>query len=228
MEFVFKALHCAGMPVTLKCTYEFLSSQSLFDEVAEMLKKKGTPEADLLLDHFTNNLQAQPADQLGGVRTTVENYLKHFTEPDIADVFCQSKSTFNFDDIDRGKIICVSIPQRYPVERRYINTLLKLTFYAHALRRFDKPAAERARDNLIILWADEAQKIVTASDDGMSDYNVVDVLREARATVVAATQSYASLIPPMGDEQKAKVFIANMANRVTFLRGGRGLREDRR
>ena len=50
----------------------------------------------------------------------------------------------------------------------------------------------------------------------MSDYNVVDVLREARATVVAATQSYASLIPPMGDERKAKVFIANLANRVTF------------
>jgi hypothetical protein len=115
-----------------------------------------------------------------------------------------------------GKIICVSIPQRFPVERRYINTLLKLTFYAHALRRFDKPAPERARDNLVILWADEAQKIVTASDDGMSDYNVVDVLREARATVVAATQSYASLIPPMGDERKAKVFIANMANRITF------------
>jgi hypothetical protein len=57
---------------------------------------------------------------------------------------------------------------------------------------------------------------VTAADDGMSDYNVVDVIREARATVVAATQSYQSLMPPMGDERKAKVFIANMANRVTF------------
>ena len=102
------------------------------------------------------------------------------------------------------------------MERRYINTLLKLTFYAHALRRFDRPAAQRANDNLLIFWADEAQKIVTASEDGMSDYNVVDVIREARATVVAATQSYTSLIPPMQDERKAKVFIANMANRVTF------------
>lgn len=50
----------------------------------------------------------------------------------------------------------------------------------------------------------------------MSDFNVVDVIREARATVVAATQSYQSLMPPMGDERRAKVFIANMANRVTF------------
>ena len=97
-----------------------------------------------------------------------------------------------------------------------MNTLLKLSFYAHALRRFDKPAAQRASDNLLILWADEAQKIVSAAEDGMSDYNVVDVIREARATVVAATQSYQSLIPPMGDERKAKVFIANLANRVTF------------
>ncbi len=138
----------------------------------------------------------QPAEQLGGVKTTIANYLKHFTEPDIAEIFCSKESTFSFDDIDRGKIICVSIPQRFPVERRYINTLLKLTFYAHALRRFDKPAAERARDNLVILWADEAQKIVTASDDGMSDYNVVDVLREARATVVSwrpATRAAAGL-----------------------------------
>lgn len=216
MEFVFKALHCAGLPLTLATTYEFLSSDSLLREIVEMLGEKNTPEAQLLVDHFQEKFLAQPAEQLGGVRTTVENYLKHFTEPDIAEVFCPEKSTFNFDEIDRGKIICVSMPQRYPVERRYINTLLKLMFYSHALRRFDKPAAERAQDNLVILWADEAQKIVTASDDGMSDYNVVDVLREARATVVAATQSYASLIPPMGDERKAKVFIANMANRVTF------------
>jgi type IV secretory pathway TraG/TraD family ATPase VirD4 len=161
-------------------------------------------------------LKGQPPEQLGGIKTTISNYLKYFTAPDIAQIFCPAKPTFNFDEIDRAKVVCVSIPQRYPVERRYINTLLKLSFYAHCLRRFDKPAAERAKDNLLILWADEAQKIVTAADDGLSDYNVVDVLREARATVVAATQSYTSLIPPMGDERKAKIFIANMANRITF------------
>ena len=216
MEFAFKALRVAELPVTLSNTYDFLTSETQLEEILEMIAAKETPEGQALVDHFRVNLLAQPAEQLGGVKTTVANYLKHFTETDISDVFCPAKSSFNFDDIDRGKIICVSLPQRFSVERRYINTLLKLTFYAHALRRFDRPAAARAKDNLIILWADEAQKIVTASEDGMSDYNVVDVLREARATVVAATQSYASLIPPMGDDRKAKVFIANMANRVTF------------
>jgi len=65
-------------------------------------------------------------------------------------------------DVERGKIICVSVPQRYPVERRYLQTLLKLAFYSHALRRFDRSADVRAKDNLIIFWAGEAQKVVTA------------------------------------------------------------------
>ncbi|MGH7955716.1 MAG: hypothetical protein ACREH8_01735, partial [Opitutaceae bacterium] len=69
----------------------------------------------------------QSAEQLGGVKTTVANYLKYFTDPAIMEVFCPSKSSFSFDDLDRGKIICVSLPQRHHVERRYINTLLKLS-----------------------------------------------------------------------------------------------------
>lgn len=216
MEFAFQVLAIAGYAVTLERAYALLTASDVLEDVMAMLEKQGTPAAKILLDHYRGAFLAQPAEQLGGVKTTVANYLKYFTDPQIAEIFCSPKSSFSFDDLDRGKIICVSLPQRYQIERRYINTLLKLSFYAHALRRFDKPAAARADDNLLILWADEAQKIVTASDDGMSDYNVVDLIREARATVVAATQSYQSLMPPMGDERRAKIFIANMANRVTF------------
>ena len=113
------------------------------------------------------------------------------------------------------KIICVAMPQKFQMERRYINTFLKMLFYTHALRRFDKPAEERLRDNLLILWADEAQRFVTASEDGMSDYNCIDVIREARATVVAAAQSLTSFIPPLGRE-KARVFTLNLRNRLIF------------
>jgi hypothetical protein len=216
MEFAFQVLAISGLPVTLENAYGLLTTDSVLKDVMEMLGKQDTPAAKILLEHYEGAFRSQPVEQLGGVKATVANYLKFFTDPGIAEVFCAPKSSFNFDDLDRGKIICVSIPQRYQIERRYINTLLKLSFYTHALRRFDKPASVRDADNLLILWADEAQKIVTASDDGMSDYNVVDVIREARATVVAATQSYQSLMPPMGDDRKARVFIANMANRVTF------------
>jgi Type IV secretion-system coupling protein DNA-binding domain len=68
---------------------------------------------------------------------------------------------------------------------------------------------------LLILWADEAQRFVTASEDGMSDYNCIDVIREARATVVAAAQSSTSFIPPLGRE-KARVFTLNLRNRLIF------------
>lgn len=216
MEFAFRALALIRVAVTLENAYEMLTSDVTLTEVMDEVRAEKTSDAESLYAHYQGNFLSQPAEQLGGVKTTIANYLKYFTDPAIAEVFCPEESTFNFDRLDQGKIVCVSIPQRYQIERRYINTLLKLAFYSHVLRRFDRPALERAKDNLLILWADEAQKIVTASEDGMSDYNVVDVIREARATVVAATQSYQSLMPPMTDERKAKVFIANMANRVTF------------
>ena len=41
---------------------------------------------------------------------------------------------------------------------------------------------------------------MTASEDGTSDYNCVDVIREAGATIVAAAQSTTSLIPPLGND----------------------------
>jgi hypothetical protein len=107
------------------------------------------------------------------------------------------------------------MPQKFQLERCYVNTFLKMLFYTHALRRFDKPAEERRRDNLLILWADEAQRFVTASDDGMSDYNCIDVIREAQATVVAAAQSSSSFIPPLSRE-KARVFTLNLRNRLIF------------
>ena len=168
-----------------------------------------------LVEHFTNRFLAQPPEQIGGVKETIANYLQAFITPEIAQVFCPGADTFDFADIDRGKIICVAMPQKFQMERRYVNTFLKMLFYTHVLRRFDKPAEERRRDNLLILWADEAQRFVTASEDGMSDYNCIDVIREAQATVVAAAQSSTSFIPPLGRE-KARVFTLNLRNRLIF------------
>jgi len=117
-------------------------------------------------------------------------------------VFSAHKNTFEFHEIDRGKIICLAMPQKYQTERRYINTFLKMLFYTHVLRRFDRRKDERTDDNLLILWADEAQRFVTASDEGMSDYNCIDVMREAKATLVAAAQSSTSFIPPLEKKRR--------------------------
>jgi type IV secretory pathway TraG/TraD family ATPase VirD4 len=130
-------------------------------------------------------------------------------------VFCTGESTFDFAAIDSGKIILTTMPQKFQTERRYVNTFLKLLYYNHALRRFDQTKSARAKNNLLILWADEAQRFMTASEDGTSDYNCVDVIREAGATVVAAAQSTTSLVPPLGND-KAKVLTLNLRNRLIF------------
>jgi hypothetical protein len=203
-------------PVTLLGASELLFNRSRLEQELQNLSHLGElPRRVAILEHFENRLLKQPEEQLGGVRETTANYLQCFLTPEVAEVFCTANSTFDFAEIDKGKIICVTMPQKFQTERRYVNTFLKLLFYSHALRRFDKSKAERANDNLLILWADEAQRFMTASEDGTSDYNCVDVIREAGATIVAAAQSTTSLIPPLGND-KSKVLTLNLRNRMIF------------
>jgi len=203
-------------PVTLTDTFDLLSDRELLEEEMENLENLlETPRRAAVYGHFANRFLTQPDEQLGGVRETIGNYLQYFLTPEVAEVFCTGESTFDFAAIDQGKIILTTMPQKFQTERRYVNTLLKLLYYNHALRRFDKAKADRAKDNLLILWADEAQRFMTASEDGTSDYNCVDVIREAGATVVAAAQSTTSLVPPLGND-KAKVLTLNLRNRLIF------------
>ena len=200
----------------LENAYNLLTNRNDLDEALDDLSHlHQTPRRHEILNHFRERYLKQPPEQIGGVRETIANYLQYFLTPEIAQIFCAGENTFDFGDIDRGKIICVAMPQKYQTERRYVNTFLKMLFYTHVLRRFDKPKDERARDNLLVLWADEAQRFMTASEEGMSDYNSVDVIREAGATVVAATQSTTSFIPPLGKE-KARVLSLNLRNRLIF------------
>src|SRR5476649_2928601 len=110
----------------------------------------------------------------------------------------------------------VKIPQKYQTERKYISLLLKVLFYLHALRRYDLPAEIRDKKNLIVLVLDEAQETVLVSEDGISDYNVVDKIRGARATTINSTQSPTSYIPPMGNREKTEVFLLNLGNKIYF------------
>jgi type IV secretory pathway TraG/TraD family ATPase VirD4 len=169
-----EALYLSGWDVTLENAHEILLDESSLEDVLSELASDPltrTERHDTLISHFLNRYRDQPPEQFGGVKETIANYLHHFLTPEIAEVFCAGQNTFEFSEIDRGKIICVAMPQKFQTERRYINTFLKMLFYTHVLRRFDKPKAERENDNLLILWADEAQRFVTASEDGMSDYN---------------------------------------------------------
>jgi hypothetical protein len=57
------------------------------------------------LRHFLDRFLTQPAEQFGGVRETIGNYLQYFLTPEVAEVFCTGESTFDFSAIDQGKII---------------------------------------------------------------------------------------------------------------------------
>jgi hypothetical protein len=204
-------------PVTLSGALDVLSSKPKLDEELDFLRNLSlqTPHRYALYHHFKHRFLDQPPEQLGGVRETIGNYLQYFLTPEVAEIFCVEESTFGFSEIDQGKIILVTMPQKFQTERRYVNTFLKLLFYNHALRRFDQDKKLRGKNNLLILWADEAQRFMTASEDGMSDYNCVDVIREAGATIVAAAQSTTSLVPPLGND-KSKVLTLNLRNRMIF------------
>lgn len=209
-------------PVTLLRAFEILSSrEEMESELENLLALTPIPRRNAVYAHFQNRFLAQPEEQLGGVRETIGNYLQYFLTPAVAEVFCAETSTFNFGAIDGGKIILTTMPQKFQTERRYVNTFLKLLFYNHALRRFDRSKVDRAKSNLLILWADEAQRFMTASEDGTSDYNVVDVIRESGATIIAAAQSTTSLIPPLGND-KSKVLTLNLRNRIIFRSADEG------
>jgi hypothetical protein len=159
------------------------------------------------LDHFNNRYWSQPKDQLGGVQGTIYNYLSYFAGDDVAEVFCTT-NTVDFADIEKGRIICLSMPQKLRAERRYINTVIKLLFYQQALRRFDR--STKKGNNLLLALQDEAQKFIN-KDDGE-----VDVLRASSTTTIIATQSKTSLYPPLGGKEKGEPIILNLRNRVIF------------
>jgi hypothetical protein len=179
----------------------------------ESVKNCGHPDARECYDHFLNGYLRQPPEQLGGVISTIYNYLNYFTNLEIIEVFGPEENTFDFSALDDGAIICLSLPQKYQTERRYITTILKLLFYTHVLRRFDpRPPTQRpvGEDNLLICWQDEAQRFISESDAN------VDVIRQANATTVMAAQSKLSFFPALGTRDKAEVTMLNLRNRIIF------------
>jgi hypothetical protein len=218
-------LRLLGLAPTMHLLLEVLQHQPVLKSLLqhlESIKNQGNPEARECYEHFLNAYLRQPAEQLGGVISTIYNYLNYFTNPDIVEVFGPEQNSFDFSALDDGAIICLSMPQKFQTERRYITTLLKLLFYTHVLRRFDpRPPEKRPvhEDNLLICWQDEAQRFITDSDAN------VDVIRQAHATTVMAAQSKVSFIPAIGTKEKADVTLLNLRNRIIFKAADRACAE---
>jgi len=155
--------------VTLTAAYELLSNREQLESTVELLEDLlPMPRRLALQEHFNNRFLNQPDDSLEAFAKPSAIICNIFVPGNCRGVFATTKAV-RYRDVDSGKVICVTMPQKFQTERRYVNTFLKLLFYNHALRRFDRSKTERANDNLIILWADEAQRFMTASEDGTSD-----------------------------------------------------------
>lgn len=214
IQTAFEILRHLEAYVTIPNIHRLLLNKEDGQAAIEELANYGDQRSKDLLAAFRSYLE-QPPEQLGGVEGTISNYLDFFMHPEIAEVFCANEPSFSVSGIDAGKIVCIAMPQKFQSERLYINTILKLSYYFHALSRFDKPAEEREKDNLLVLFADEGQEIITGAESAFADHRAAGVIREARATIVLATQAYTSIHGSL-DKRHADVLMLNLSNELIF------------
>ena len=214
----FHLLDEIGEPVTLTRAYRLMTVSVELQTAVDTLAQLPITEHRHHLTEFFHStfLAAKAPEQREGIEGTIKTYLGFFLDPDIANVFSSDEpNTLAISDVDQGKILSVTMPQRFVTERRYIQTYLKMLFYYHALRRFERNAGERNHQNLLLLVADEFQDIVTASEDGISDHKIVDRVRAANLAIIAGMQSEVSADPAIGRD-KRKVLTLNFRSRLIF------------
>ena len=201
-------------PVTIPRLERFLCDSSTQEMSLIKLSKSSHSSASKIHQDILS-IKSLPSETFGGIIGYVGNILKPFTESNIASIFCADNPTFSVSEIDQGKLICVSIPQSLILQRLFINTLLKLFFYFHAQCRFDQSKEERTKHNQIFLCADEGQEIITSAYSAFADHRQAAIIREAKATIILATQGYSSIYAALPKEH-ANVLISSLANQLIF------------
>jgi hypothetical protein len=210
-----ESLRLVGDIPTLPEVYEFLTSPKRLEFNMGRLRILNSAPAAVCFNHFTEKFLALAEEELSGVKSTILNILFFYQHPDIVAVFGQPRSTVDFSLTDQGKIFCCSIPQRFDAERGFLNTLMKMAWYAHIKGRFNLSDEDLAQRNLNVLWADEAQRVVTKSELGMADHNQVDQIREAKGCAIFSTQTERSFVPPLGKDIK-NTLVDNLGNEIAF------------
>ncbi|MBA4182150.1 MAG: hypothetical protein C0506_16310 [Anaerolinea sp.] len=209
------ALEAAELPVTLANVHDAICISTETALLLARLGESSHPAAEVERQYFAD-FAAQPPEQKSGTVYTVANFLRPYTPPDIRQIVCSVDPNFTLAEVDTGRLICLSVPQTYQVERRYLNLLFKQLFFLHAFRRFDLSPEEMRRRNVIVLVLDEGQKTTLVSEDGFSDHLTVDELREAGVCLISATQTPLSLYAAFETPTKADVFMANLRSQIHF------------
>lgn len=213
----FELLDVLGKKVTLTRAYELLTTPKAATNAIKELRSRntGNQERELIEFFETTFTGTQSHEQRDGVVGTLQTQLGFLIHPDIAEVFSSDEpNTTTLSALDRGTVFTIEMPQSLATERRYLQTYLKILFYLHVLRRFDKPAEQRRKSNLLLLVGDEFQDLVTASEDGFSDHKVADRIREAGACIIAGMQSEISA-DGIGEKNR-KILNLNLRSRLIF------------
>ena len=207
-----------GRPVTSTRAYSLLTSETelkaALNELTELDSTKRRIQLAEVLEqtYIKHEAKEQRAGEIG----TSQNYLEYLGTPEIAEIFSSDEpDTCSISDVDKGKILCVDVPEDYVTERKYVFTVMKLLLYRHALRRYSLPPWQRYALNQLVYVGDEFQTAITASLDGTSDFNVVDRLRDCWLMLVVSAQAFESLIPPQTRDQ-AEVFALNLKNLIMY------------
>jgi hypothetical protein len=207
-----------GRPATPTNAYVLLTSEKQLRTALDKLTELDPTERRVRLAETLEQtyLNHEAKEQRAGEIGTSQNYLEYLGTPEIAEIFSSDlPDTCSMLDVDKGKILCIDVPEDYTTERKYIFTVMKLLLYRHALRRYSLPTWERYALNQLVYVGDEFQTAITASYDGTSDFNVVDRLRDCWLMLLISAQAFESLIPPQTKEQ-ADVLALNLKNLIMY------------
>ena len=204
--------------------FRLILSFFLNEEVKAIIynKKLSIKESEIL-DNFYQAIeeiysqtlsQEETTNQFRGIVATIENYISPFMANDVKEVFCTRTSTIKLSDVENGKLIAFSIPVKYEEVRKVVGSFLKGLFYNHSLNRLSQPTTLNKR-NLLVGLLDEAQNTVSGGGF-LSDDKFVDKAREARATLIVATQSVTSFDSSRLSKQEKDVLLLNLSNCLFF------------
>jgi hypothetical protein len=214
---IFRTLEVAGAPVTLAMAYQFISDKESSEKVLELLAlKPNDAEAQSLLSFWTN-FETKGGDEKSGIKSTTENYLAPYADPEIAATFSAIDPTVSFDTLNDGNVLCFSIAQTYLRARRYCMAFGKTLVFYKGLRRYDD-YDESMLQKLprIFIIVDEAQNSLLNSEEGLAEITALDKLRGAGVGCIYLMQSYSSVGPKLHDKEVINTFFANLNTHIVY------------
>ena len=199
-------------PPALHRIYDLLSYEHICKKSIEVLREAApsNPDVHRVCQLLELDYLGQPEEQKGGVKATAQLALIPFTTPEAIEVLCPVNNTADIEDINDGAIFCISMPQRFEVERVFVATIMKEVGCSQLFRRFDprepwqKPIEEEA---IFAFFMDEWQKFINERDLD------TDRSRQAKGTFIGFTQGHGSPRVALSDT-KLQVGLSNMANRI--------------